>query len=356
MGKFPNEQAARLHLEKLRWKGKPVCPTCNNDTKQFERKGEGRSGYYLCKNCGLEYTVRTGTIFERSHIPLSKWLLAAYFIMTARKGVSSMQLSKELGITQKSAWFMLHRIREVCSDSGPEVFKGEVEADGGYFGGKEENKHASKKRKAGRGVAGKTPVLGIRERGGAVKGIVLGDTSAKTIQGELNARLDKDATLYTDEHPSYQGNQFKHKAVNHSVKKFVDEMAHTNGMESFWALLKRGHYGTYHKMSAKHLQKYVDEFAFRHNEGNVKYPTMDRIDSLYGKSPGKRLTYKRLKGSQMKQLNEALKLGALKILNERELPVFISTSEKRILESKNPDSKTVNDIAKEASNIKCLEN
>jgi transposase-like protein len=146
-------------------------------------------------------------------------------------------------------------------------------------------------------LLGKRPFLGIRERGGAVKAIVLPDTKAKTIKGELNKRIEKGSTLYTDEFKGYKNNKFNHKVVNHSVKQFINGMAHTNGIESFWALLKRGHYGTYHKMSRKHLQKYVDEFAYRQNEGNVKHHTMERIDSLIDKSKGKRLMYKRLTGN-----------------------------------------------------------
>jgi transposase-like protein len=291
---FPDEESARLHLEKRRWNNIPTCPTCGNTEHQHKQTRDGKGGYYRCYICKCFYTVRTGTIFERSHIPLHKWLEVYYSYDIGRKGISSVQLSKELGITQKSAWFMLHRARELCSDSGPKVFKGETEADETPFGGKEKNKHASKKLNAGRGAVGKAIVFGMLERGGAVRGKVIKDTTAKTIHGELNAHLDKDATLYTDEHPSYKGTQFKHKAVNHSAKQFVDGMAHTNGMESFWALLKRGHYGTYHMISKKHLQRYVDEFAFRHNEGNVKYSTMDKINALIDKAPGKRLTYKRL--------------------------------------------------------------
>lgn len=169
MKKFPNEESARIYLEERRWNGKPVCPQCGKSGNQYKQIRNGQRGYYRCYHCELVYTVRTGTIFERSHVPLDKWLTAIYLMVTARKGVSSLQLSHELGITQKAAWFMQHRIRVACGNGNLTLLKGSVEADGAYFGGKEKNKHESKKLKMGRGTIGKTAVLGMRERGGSVR-------------------------------------------------------------------------------------------------------------------------------------------------------------------------------------------
>src|SRR5271154_179277 len=214
---FPDQETARVYLEGRLWPNGPTCPVCGFGDRVTARKG----GFYRCNQCKEDFTVRTGTIFERSHVPLHKWIYAMYLLVTARKGISSMQLAKEIGITQKSAWFVLGRLREACGDN-LEMLRGIVEIDEAYFGGKEENKHANKKANRGQGPSGKTVVLGIRERGGVT----------------------------------------------------------TNSIESVWAVMRRGIHGVYHHASKKHLHRYVDEFTFRLNEGDVKRHTLDRLDSF----------------------------------------------------------------------------
>ncbi len=286
---FPDEASAVTFMETELWKNGAVCVFCGS---QKTSPRHGRMGH-RCKDCRKDFTVRHNTIFENSRKPLRIWLYVMYLVQTSRKGVSSLQLSKEIGVTQKTAWFMLHRIREACS-SGDFKLDRVVEVDETYLGGKEKNKHNSKKLKAGRGAVGKQAVIGAKERGGAVRAQVISNTDGATLKGFIHGTVAVGSTVYTDEHKGYHGLGglfYQHGTVKHSAKEYVNGMAHTNGIESVWALLKRGYHGTYHNWSVKHCQKYVDEFTFRLNQGNCEIDTIDRIKSLCAASVGKRLRY-----------------------------------------------------------------
>jgi len=291
MDRFPTSSSARKYLEQVRWNGHPTCIHCSSERIHIRK----RTGYFKCLSCKKDFTVCSNTIFERSHIPLQKWFYAMYLVATSRKGISSLQLSKEIGVTQKSSWFLLQRLRESCKNDGIGLLRGIVEADETYIGGKEHNKHEHNKLKSGRGMVGKTAVVGMRERGGKVKAQVVSKTDSFSIQTVIRSNVDQEAILCTDEHGAYKGlTEYDHQVVVHSVKKFVDGMAHTNGIESVWAILKRGFYGIYHSFSEKHLQRYVDEFSYRLNEGNCNVPSIERLDALMRKTFDIRLTYKEL--------------------------------------------------------------
>lgn len=290
--RFPDKESARVYFESRLWPDGVICPVCRNGERITARKG----GYYRCNACEEDFTVRTGTIMERSHVPLHKWLYAMYLLVTARKGISSLQLAKEIGITQKSAWFLLHRLREACGKDLRKL-RGIVEIDETYVGGKERNKHADKKLNLGRGAVGKTAVLGMRERGGRLKALPLFDTSIESIQSEIYRHVEYGAELHTDEAPVYadmDGIFYRHDSINHGLKQYRRRNVTTNGVESAFAVMKRGIIGVYHHISPKHTGRYMDEFAFRLNDGNVKRHTLNRLDSFVDGMAQKRLTYKGL--------------------------------------------------------------
>jgi transposase-like protein len=290
---FPDAETARQYLESRLWPDGPRCPKCKAGDRITTRKA---TGFYRCNKCDKDFTIRTGTIFERSHVPLNKWLYAVYLLFTSRKGISSMQLAKEIGITQKSAWFVLGRLREACGDEITKL-RGIVEVDEVYIGGLEINRHENKKLALGSGTIGKVPVIGMRERGGRTKAFAVTEADRLTAYSLIYKHVEKGSTLHTDEASMYEGIEkfdYIHKQINHSLKQFVRKGVSTNGIESVWAVMKRGLHGVYHHASRKHLRRYVNEFAWRLNEGNVKNHSTERMDSFVRAVSGRRLTYKKL--------------------------------------------------------------
>jgi transposase-like protein len=289
---FPDQETARHYLEGRLWPQGPRCPVCGTGDRITPRKG----GFYRCNQCKEDFTVRTGTIFERSHVPLHKWIYAMYLVVTVRKGISSMQLAKEIGVTQKTAWFILGRLREACGDNF-EKLSGIIEIDETFVGGLAKNMHKGERARKikGTGGTGKTAVLGMRERGGRTKAKPV--SGAGTLHAAIHGNVEAGSTLYTDEHAGYRGLGglfFDHATISHSAGEYVRDGVSTNSIESVWAVLKRGIYGTFHHVSPKHLGRYVDEFTFRLNEGNVERHTLQRLDSFVDGVAGKRLTYKAL--------------------------------------------------------------
>lgn len=262
---FPDEAAAVAWYEAVRWPDGRQCPHCESGNTV----ACGRPQPYRCRACRKHFSVKTGTMMQSSKLPVKKWLYAMYLMSVSKKGLSSCQLARELGIAQEAAWRLGHKIREAWNQDALFPMNGPIEVDETYMGGKEKNKHADKKIPGAAGTVGKTPVIGVKDREtNTVQAAVIERTDRPTLSGFVNAHTTPDTTVYSDEHSGYDWVPNR-EVVRHSAKEYVRDQAHTNGIESFWSLLKRGYVGTFHKMSVKHLPRYVDEFCFRHNHRSL---------------------------------------------------------------------------------------
>jgi transposase-like protein len=299
---FHNEAAAIARLETIVWPQGPFCPRCGGFDRITAVKG-GRAGLRRCGPCKREFTVTVGTIFERSHVKLHKWFQAAHLMASSKKGISAHQLHRTLKVTYKTAWFMEHRLREAMRELHPDKQLGgdgkTVEIDETYIGGKEKNKHRNKRNKLGTGGIGKEIAFSLVERGGSVRSHHVPTVSAKTLGPILNAQIHADTTVMSDDGGSRMGRTFKrHQSVNHSIGEYVRGDAHTNTIEGYFSILKRGITGTYHHVSPQHLKRYLAEFDFRYNErAALGVEDEARADKLVRGIVGKRLTYRRADAS-----------------------------------------------------------
>ena len=296
--RFTDETAARQHLEALNWPDGPVCPHCGSlNATRLEGK-KHRAGLVQCNDCREQFTVTVGTVFERSKVPLHKWLLATHLLCSSKKGISGHQMARMLGVTYKTAWFMMHRIREAMRDTDNEPLGGfgkTIEADETYVGGKETNKHASKRLPRQYAGKGKKPVVSLVERDGNVRSFHVANVNANTLRHALVTNADRGSWLMTDDHSGYKtvGKEYVgHGVVKHSLGEYVRATYfHTNTIENFFSILKRGITGVYHHVSEAHLHRYCTEFDFRYN--TRKLNDFERSEVALKGITGKRLTYRR---------------------------------------------------------------
>lgn len=286
---FPDDRAAEAWFESRRWASGIYCPDCGSS--RYSNIRDRKPMPYRCRDCRSYFSVRKGTTMQSSKLGYQTWALAIHLVATSVKGVSSMKLHRDLKISQPSAWYLAQRIREGFGEI-IEKMGGPAEVDETFVGGKEKNKHRSKRLRRGRGTVGKIVVVGVKDRpSNRVWAEVVAGTDAKTLQGFVRSRVEAGARIYTDEHSAYEGLP-NHQAVRHSVGEYVRDDAHTNGLEAFWSLFKRGYHGTFHYLSRKHLNRYLREFAGRYNMRSLD--TLDVMSAIARGLEGKRLRYRDL--------------------------------------------------------------
>lgn len=288
--KFPNDKTCRAYLEHLRWGDTPACPFCGS-TNSYNFPSEKR---YRCKDCKKKYSATVGTIFENTKVPLQKWFIAIYLLSAHKKGISSLQLSRDIDVTQKTAWFILHRVREMLSVNDPQLFNSMVEVDETFVGGKRSNKHANKKKHNGasgwfRGE--KTAVIGLVERNGKVISYPIPSATKNVVEKQIEKHVVKGSRVITDDSIIYHQVHlnYNHTTINHTAKQYVVGDVHTNTIEGYFSLLKRGLIGIYHQVSPKHLHRYCTEFSYRYN--TRKDCEDERFADVIVKSDNKRLKY-----------------------------------------------------------------
>ncbi len=286
---FPDHATAEAWFAAQRWGDTPACPHCGSLNVQSGASHPTMP--YRCREkvCRKRFSVKTGTAMQASNLGYQTWAIAIYLVTTSLKGVSSMKLHRDLGVTQKTAWHLAHRIRKTFEANATLPTSGPVEVDEAYFGGRERNKHEKDKLNAGRGTVGKTAVVGVKDRkSNLVRAEVVDDTKKATLLGFLDRTIESGATVYSDEAAAYE-DILDHASVRHGIGEYVRGDVHIQGIESFWSMLKRAHKGTFHKMSPKHLDRYVREFSGRHNIRDAD--TIEQMGSVVLGLVGKRLKY-----------------------------------------------------------------